>query len=236
MSFTIPFNGEIELIRRLADFPQVTEVYGKMTSDAVGGGKNSFQTPFIGKKRISQAIDAAHLNNIEFNYLLNSSCLGNDEYSRSGHRKIIKLIDWVKSVGADSVTVAVPWLLEVIKDRHPDLPVNISTLTGVATPEKAYYWEKLGADRITLLKLDVNWDFDRLKDIRARVKCSLHLTVYVNCLWNCPFYISHANASAHASRSSDRTKGFLIDYSRIKCRYFQMIDPVKLISSSWIRP
>lgn len=236
MSFTVPFNGDIELIRRLADFPEAYEVYGKMTSDAVGGGKNSFQTPFIGKKQIVEAIETAHKTGIKFNYLLNSSCLGNSECSRRGNRKIIKLIDWVVGSGADSVTVAVPWLLEVIKDKYPDFPVNISTLAGVATPEKAYYWEKLGAERITLLKLDVNRDFERLKNIRARVKCGLHLIVNVNCLWGCPFYISHENAAAHASRSTDRSKGFLIDYCRIKCRYMQMQDPVKLISSSWIRP
>ncbi len=236
MKLSVPFNGEDDLIPQLGRYPEVVELYGKLTADFIGGGKHSFQTPFTFKKKIADNVKKAHEYRLEFNYLLNSSCLDNREWTSIGRKKIIQLIEWTTSLGVDSITVGTPYLLELVKKYSPQVKIYVSTLAGVNTAIKARYWEDLGAKRITLLNVDANRDFSMLKHIRDSVKCQLKLILNANCLYKCPFYRYHANVASHASQSGHSCGGFVIDYCRIQCRYLQMVKPVNYIRSTWIRP
>ncbi len=236
MKLSVPFNGQEDLIPQLDKFKEVVEVYGKLTTDFIGGGKHSFQTPLITKNKLRCAVKEAHALGLEFNYLLNSSCLDNTEWTISGQKNISKVIDWVVSLNIDAVTVAVPYLLEMIKKRYNTLKVYVSDLAYVNTACKAKFWEDLGADRITLFNVDLNRNFPLLEHIRDRVSCQLKLILNANCLLECPFYMYHANTASHASQSGHNLKGFVIDYCRIRCRYQQIIEPVNFIRSTWIRP
>lgn len=236
MKLSVPFNGQDDLIPQLSRYPEAVEVYGKLTADFIGGGKHSFQTPFTSKKKIARNVKKAHEHGLEFNYLLNSSCLDNREWIPGGQKKIIRLVDWIVSLDIDSITVGTPYLLELIKKHYPKTKVYISTLAGVNTARKAKCWEDLGAERITLLNVDINRDFSMIKHIRQSVKCQLKLILNSNCLYKCPFYRHHANVASHASQSGHFCGGFVIDYCRIECRYRQIIDPVNFIRSTWIRP
>ena len=236
MKICAPLNGEEDLIPKLSRFKEVVEVYGKLTSDFVGGGKHSFQTPMITESKLRRAVKEAHSRGLEFNYLLNSSCLDNMEWTAFGQRKIRKMLDWVSSLGVEAVTVALPYLLELIKKRYSGLKVYVSDLAYVSTLRQARFWEDLGADRITLFNVELSRDFSAIKQIRNGVKCQLKLILNANCLSGCPFYMHHANIAAHSSQSGHRLKGFAIDYCRMRCRYQQLIEPVNFIRSTWIRP
>ncbi len=67
MKLSIPFNGQDDLISQLKKYPEAVEVYGKLTSDVVGGGKHSFQTPFISKDNLARNVRQAHDYGVEFN-------------------------------------------------------------------------------------------------------------------------------------------------------------------------
>jgi len=236
MKLSVPFNGKNDLIPALGNYPEVREIYGKTTADFVGGGKHSFQTLFISKRKITDNIRKAHNQGLEFNYLLNSSCLENKEFTLKGRGQIIRLIQWMKDIGVDSVTVSSPYIFGLIKKYFPEAKIQISTLAGVNSVEKARYWQELGAQAITLLNLDTNRDFPLLKKIRAEINCQLKLIVNANCLHKCPAYRQHANSASHASQLSHRLRGFIIDYCRIQCRYNQLMNPLNFIRSTWIRP
>ena len=236
MKLSVPFNGQNDLISRLKKCPEVTELYSKLASDFIGGGKHSFQIPSISKKKLACNIKQAHEYKLKFNYLLNASCLNNMEWTIAGQKKITRLIEWLAGLKVDALTVATPYLLELIKKRYPMFKVCVSDLAYVNSLQRAKHWENLGADRITLFNIDLNRNFTLLEDIRKNIKCELKLILNVNCLYGCPFYMYHANLSSHASQSEHILKGFVIDYCRIKCRYQQIIDPVDFIRSTWIRP
>lgn len=232
----MPFNGQDDLIPKLGRHPEVVELYGKLTSDFFGGGRHSFQVPQVSKRKLAFNIKKAHEYGFEFNYLLNTSCLNNMEWSISGQRKMRMFVDWLVSLDIDAVTVAIPYLLEWAKKRYPELRVYVSDLAYVNSIQRAKYWEDLGADRITLFNVDVNRNFYLLQLIRKNVKCDLKLILNINCMYGCPFYMSHANLSAHSSQSQHISRGFVIDYCRMRCRYQQIMEPVDFIRSSWIRP
>lgn len=189
----------------------------------------------VTKKEAKEHILEIHKNSLKFDYLLNSPCLNNAEWTRKGQREIRKLLDWLVDIGVDSVTVSVPYLLQLIKRCYPDFEVNISIGAGVANTARAKYWEDLGANRITLVT-DLNRNFTFLKNIRENIKCHLQLIANLPCLFGCPFSHYHIVSLGHASQARHASKGFLIDYCSLNCKYLKLSEPWRMISSTWIRP
>jgi len=235
MKLSIPTNWQQDLIPRL-EKDNLDELYGKLACDFIGGGRASFLIPHVSKKQAALHVKEAHQNGLQFNYLLNTSCLGNLEWTASGQKRIRQLFDWLVYIKVDQVTVAIPYLLELAKKCYPQLKVAISTQAGIDTVERARFWNDLGADKLTLSVVDVNRNFGLLKRIRKNVKCELQLIANLLCLYRCPFYKYHSVLNAHASQSGYRLKGFVIDYCSLKCTSYRLSHPVEFIRSLWIRP
>ena len=87
MQLSVATNFDDELIRRAKDYP-VSELFGKLSSDFVGGGRPTFYLPPISRSRFEQHIRLARSLGIGFNYLLNAACLDNLEFTRTGQRAI----------------------------------------------------------------------------------------------------------------------------------------------------
>ncbi len=235
MKLSVPSNWDNELIHKI-NKDNVEEIYGKLAQDAIGGGRTSFILPQVSKKRVKKHIEIVHSYKLKFNYLLNSTCLGNIEWSRGGQKNICKLLDWIEAINTDSVTVAIPYLLQLIKKRYPGFKVNISTQSGISSIEEAKFWQDLGADKITLSVHKVNRDFKLLEALRKNLKCKLQLIANLHCLKNCPFWLYHGNCSSHNSRLGNEGRRFMIDYSFLMCSYIKLKEPENLIRSEWIRP
>lgn len=235
MKLSVPTNWDIGLIEKIKT-DNVDEIYAKLAKDAIGGGRVSFILPQISKKKAADYIKLAHKHGLKFNYLLNSTCLGNIEWSRSGQRDIRKLLDWLCAARVDALTVSMPYLLQLIKKRYPHFKVYISTQAGVSSLKEARYWQDLGADRITLSVHKANRDFKLLKIIRKHLKCEIQLIANLHCLKNCPFWLYHGTSSSHDSQTGAFGNRFIIDYSFIMCSYIRLKDPAEFIRSGWIRP
>ena len=195
MKFSVPTNWQDDLLSDIKK-KDVVEVYGKLAKDYIGGGRASAIIPNPSKKKAVQHIRDLSKNGFKFNYLLNSTCLDNEEFTRKGQGKIYKLLAWLSAIGVDSVTVAIPYLLEMIKKQYPNFRVSISTHTGIDSVQRAKNWEDLGADKLTLSVLDVNRDFRQINKIRKAVKCKLQVIANLTCLYNCPFYKYHAHVNS----------------------------------------
>ncbi|MFH1127838.1 MAG: U32 family peptidase [Candidatus Omnitrophota bacterium] len=235
MQFSVPTNWQSDLIPGLV-WDEVSELYGKLAVDFVGGGRATAILDPVSLKKAFSHIDCAHKKGVKFNYLLNATCLGNRELTKSGQKQIAKLVDWLVKAGADSVTVSTPFMLRFIKKNFSFLKVNISVQENINSVRQAKMWYELGADKITLSVLDVNRNFSLLKQIRAAVKCQLQLIANLKCLLGCPSYKYHANINSHASQSKHMLKGYLIDYCTLKCNFIRISQPVEYIKSLWIRP
>ncbi|MDD5282184.1 MAG: U32 family peptidase [Candidatus Omnitrophica bacterium] len=235
MKLSVPTNWSPELINKL-DKTNITEIYGKLDRDAVGGARPEFLLPFVSRRQVSDHIRLIHENGLKFNYLLNALCMGNHEWTAGGQKRIRKLLDWLAGAGVDNITVAVPYLLQLIKRSYPFFKVKVSVCAGIDNPVQARHWEDMGADVITLSPWSLNRDFILLKQIRRAVKCNLELYANNRCLIKCPFANYHYLANNHASNSQDKRSGFFIDYCRFMCNFLILSQPSRLISSCWIRP
>ncbi len=234
-SLCVPSNMQPDLVDKL-NFSRITEVYGKLQSDPLGGGRPSVILPSVSKRQAVRHIRAVRDNGVDFNYLLNATCLDNQEFTRQGRKRIEAALKFAVDAGANAVTVSIPMLVEIIKALEPSMKVNISTMVGVDSPEMASYFEGLGADRITLSVTSVNRDFERLAEIRKRVGINLQVIANLECLRGCPFSRYHGNLNAHSSQSNHPSGGFVIDYCYLSCSILRLEDPAHFLMAGWIRP
>lgn len=235
MEISVSTNFQDDFIPMIKKFP-VKEVYGKLTEDFIGGGRPSFILPDIGRKRIEKFIKELHKNSLEFNYLLNSTCLNNQEVTKNGYNRIRRDLDWISKIQIDSVTVSISYLAKIIKQHYPQLKLKVSAFAGVRSLRQAQYWEELGADVITLEPQSINREFSLIKNIASNIKVNIQLIVNQGCLYSCPNVLYHANLFSHFSQAEHYSKGFLIDYCSIECKNLKLKEKVNFIRADWIRP
>jgi collagenase-like PrtC family protease len=232
MKIMLPANYDVDLLPHLQEH-NVYEIYGKLPYDVVGGGRPTYMSTPLSRRALAEYVATVHRHGIEFNYLLNAACLGNQEWTGAFQKRLNRLLDWLTEIEVDTITVVLPYLLQIIKRRYPHFKVKIGIYAQVDTVKRAQYWEQLGADGINLESFSINRDFEKLARIREAVACELVLIANHFCQPNCPFQIQHQNGFAHASGTDRR---FLIDYPLLQCNFRRLSDPMRLISSGWIRP
>lgn len=233
MRLSVATNFDTKLPELVAPFGAV-ELFGKLPKDFVGGGRASYMVAPTSRAQLEEHVRLCHESGIAFNYLVNSACLGNQEFTRAGQKNIVNLLDWLYEINVDWVTVSIPYLVELVKSRYPRLKVKLGVFAAVDTPKKAQAYEELGVDCIALQPLMLNRDFDRLRAIRRTVKCDLQLIVNSNCLLECPMTPYHNVGLSHSSQSG--SKGFFAEYCVLRCLVAKLSDPVNYIKSPWIRP
>ena len=212
----------------------VDALFGKLPFDVVGGARPGFVLPQVDRNDVKHYIQACHERDLEFSYLLNAPCLGNLQYSRKGYRQLLDLLEWIHESGADSVTIGMPYLVDLVRKRFPRLKIKISTTARVNTVRKALQYEAMGAQEI-IIDEHINREFKTLAAIRKTVSCDLELIVNNICLWQCPYNFEHVNHDGHASREGEEDYCYL-QYPGYLCLYRKLTEPVELLKSPWIRP
>jgi collagenase-like PrtC family protease len=232
MRLTVAANYDSDVVPQLQSYP-VAEVYGKFPVDFVGGGRPSYMGTPLSAADLRAYVAILQRHGIAFNYLLNSSCLGNREWTRRFQRRISSLLDRLQQWGITWLTVSTPFLLELIKTRFPSFRVKVGIYAQVDTLKRAKFWEDLGADAINLESFSINRDLPRLATIRKAVRCDLQLIANHPCLPNCALQPYHQNGIAHGS---DGSRNLFIDYCFLRCSRMRLADPSLFIKSAWIRP
>lgn len=234
-TFSVATNFKDDLIEGIKDYP-VKELYGKLNSDIVGGGRSSYLISKISRKKLIDHVELARKNGIGFNYLLNAACLDNIETTKYGQKQIRQLLDWITDNKINSVTVSNILLFKIIKKNYPELKIRVSVFNNVDHVQKAKYWDDLGADTICLDSLTVNREFQTLKSLRNNLSCNLELLVNNNCVQSCAISNCHMNLLAHSSQKNHSSGGFVIDHCVLECSKNKIRDPQNYLKSDWIRP
>lgn len=234
MRLSVACNFDHALLDGLKGYP-VYEVYGKLTSDYFGGGRPSFYLPEVDRKAVEKYVKKAHDAKIGFNYLLNASSMNNMEYTREGQKKMNEMLEWLVSIGVDSVTVANVFFLRLIKKRYPQLKVRISSHRFTDNPRKVRFWVENGADYIVVSEVNIHREFKVLKAMKeAAGDCELQLIVNNWCRQDCAIAGNHATTLSCASQTHQ--KGFPLDYCSLVCNQIRLLSPVNYIRANWIRP
>ena len=234
IQFYVATNWDINLIDELAKYP-VADIYGVADHTIVGGGRPSFLLTSISEEKIANYIRKVHENNMTFSYLLNAPCMNIMEYDPHYHKELLNYLQWITDIGADSVIVTIPFLIQLIKEQFPKLKVRVSTISHVNSVNRAKFYEMLGADEITP-DVMINRDFKTLKRIKEAVKCKIVLLLTDGCLYQCPFRYYHYNILGHSSQTYQQFNRNYIDTCILNCSVIKYSNPAEILKCRWVRP
>ena len=229
MNLSVATNFDPRLLDLIKDY-QVKEIYGSLSKGDLGSALPAIFLPLVTKDTIEKRVIEAHKRDIEFNYILNTQCSKNMEYQRRGFKKIISLLEWISSIKIDTITVSLPFLIDIVQNNFPELKTKVSVLNRVNTLQKAKFYEYMGVDAITI-DVDQNRNFKLLKLLSDNLDVELSLLLNNLCLWNCPYASYHATTASHTSQS-----GRYDNYCEFNCRLIKSKDLSQMIKSRWIRP
>jgi len=223
-------NFDDELVRQTADLP-VSTFFGSYPTLLTGGGRPPRILPPVSDERFRDHVRAVHAAGRRFYATLNTSDLGLREYEPGYldrfHRDLAHLLD----LGVDGLVVALPALIEAIRDEHPEVPISVSAVARIRSVTQGEHFLKLGADTIVLE--EANRDFSL---IRGLVRRGARVEVLVNetCLPACPYRAHHLNTSSLASMTGAPCPSF--EYPMLECGLEYVRDPSKLLSGIFVRP
>lgn len=226
----LPTNWDPELLPRLAPL-RPAYLYGSLPAE--GTLRTREQLPAVGERQVEEQVAAAAAEGIGFLYVMNATCGGNRELSEAGRWELMQRCQWLCEAGARGVTVANPYLIELVREGFPELEVHVSVLAGVDSARKASFYRDLGVTGIYLAP-EVNRDFARLRAIRRAVDCRLSVLVNEGCLLQCPLSQYHANVVSHSAQSIDGR--YHVDYCYMKCSRAKAAAPAEYLQMPWIRP
>lgn len=236
MKISLATNFDDDLIDQIADYP-VYEVYGKLKNDYIGGGRADNSLMDVDKEKFENHVRKVRKAGIRFNYLLNGSCLSNNEQNFDWQKNLYEFLSYLKKVGVNALTVTNPYILIFVKRYFPDdFQVRISTFACIDSYTKAKYWEDLGADYLCVDFVKINRDFKTLKYIVDNLHTAkIEILVTNSCLKNCPMIYTHTNGLAHASSINNDTSSYE-DWSLFYCQEKELEHIDEYIKSPWVRP
>jgi len=235
MKLLVPTNWDPDLILPLSKLEADVQIYGVLPTSMIGSGGTGPDNVRMMANQVEEYIEQAHSAGLKFDYLLNAPSMSNMEWDEKTHRELLIHLNWIASIGADSVTVTIPFLVELIKRQFPQLQVRVSTIAHVNSVARARLFESLGADSITL-DINVNRSFGALKAIRNTVSCELTVLMNNLCLYQCPYEYYHHDGLGHASQNYNPLRGTYVDYCVLRCTLDRLRDVSQVIKCRWVRP
>ena len=236
--FSIPHPGHFDALKEILrvveneNLRDVHEVFMGCSPDIMGSGRGVFHAPLISE--IKEQTAFAHQYDMEMNIVMNSTCVGGHHLTFEGYKMFEWYFNELNKAEVDAVTVAEPYLIEVLRD----FPIKkvVSCLAYVDAPQRAVFYEELGADVITV-DTNINKDFNLLRKIVSAVSCDVRVIVNEGCLYKCPFRYAHYNLASHfSSLNRPKSPPFSLDFYYDKCISIRLRDPSQIIKSPWIRP
>lgn len=212
----------------------VSEVYGQMTDYAPGlGGRDYQDLPQVSKSELEKYVKYCNAHGIEFNYVLNGSCMGNQEFDADFHPKFSAFLSELYEMGIRTLTIALTSLLEIIKHHPYPFHVKISVINNITTVNEAKSFFDLGADRVVLSE-SLNRSVYQLQKIASVCGDQTEIIVNSMCKKNCVYRMAHYNQTTHDSMAGDSKK--IRTYYKHRCLMDRAKELGNLAKLCWIRP
>lgn len=222
-----------ELNQRYSD-SKITETYGQLTvGSVVNSGRAIGMISEVGYNALVKYVNYSKQKDIEFNYTLNPSCMGNVEFSSQGIKRINELLRNLSNLGIQSLTLSTPALFELAASMDLQFKLKASAICEIMTPDKALFYKNLGAERI-VVDPDITRDFLRLKLIAEAMKGKVELIVNNVCYKNCAYKMFHYNHEAHDIPGNSHQT--IHDYYYDRCHMQKARDLKNVIRLNWVRP
>lgn len=237
LEFAVPYNQDPETLKEIFKLKnwhgnKIREIYLSGPQEYAGSGR------ITNKTKLSQTIelvDQIHNEGIRVNLTLNSTCEGPEWYSPEVVKALLEYIQKMHGKhGVESVTIANPLHLQVVRNNLPDIEICASVLSDIDCLQRAALYSKWGANVITP-DANINRDLNLLKEIKETTNLELRLMVNEGCLYKCPFRKFHFNYISHQSLEPDKESALSGPFFG-QCQLVTRKDPSQILKSGWVRP
>lgn len=239
MKLSVATNWDDTLLHNLHELnlknKNIGEVFGSLRMSVAGSGRGGLYLPEVSVSRAERHIELVHKYGMEFTYTVNAPSMANLEYSKEYHLQLLDYFDLIRGIGADTIVLTIPYLVEIVKKQFPELKVKLSVIAHVDSAKMIVMAENMGVDGITI-DFNMNRDFDFLEHVIRNRKCELELLAGDGCLYACIFKRYHYDMHGHGSRTSSSLSGLFMDYCFVSCLINKHEMPAEIIKSRWIRP
>ena len=243
IKYSLATSWDNRLVAEIANLNQqyyprskIVEIFGSFPKSIVGSGRTPQGLPNISWQKAVEHIVCAHKAGLKFNYLLNAPDFKGKEKNQAWIKKVIKSIQDLAKIGVDSLTIAHPVLIQLVKKKFPHFKINVSLIAGVDTIDAAKKYENMGVEVLNLNSHSINRNFAMLKAIRAAVSCELELYANIPCLDRCRFRDEHYKFVGHASQIGQKQGELTFDPFLLRCSLTYLQYPIQFLKSPFIRP
>jgi collagenase-like PrtC family protease len=229
IKYSIPFNGDLSLMKDFLRTGMIYEVYC-MGPEGKDLSYKCYQ-PICSKKSVEGLFELAEKYRTRINLLINSPLLS--------VLNVEKAVDYTvslrKKFRLSAVTLSDPFQISRFKRALPDLEIDASVIMDLDSFDKVERILKSGVTTVNLA-LNLNREFDKLKSIASLKKYypgfKIKLIVNHLCYLGCPFSAQHYFLTEmERVMRVDMPRGMDID----KCASFSL-DKKELIRRPFIRP
>lgn len=239
---SVPLNFNDEYIRKLKDLNTISdrvkikEAYGALDNAVIGHLRPSRSLSKVNMEQLKYYIDLLHECNIEFGYIMNSTVIDGLEYTVEGKRVIVDFVKELVSIGVDSITVTIPYIIKLLKRNVPGIKLTASICSNIDSIEKAKRYVEAGAESIVIHR-DLNRNFKLLKNFVKSVPSDFKLLCTTPCILKCPDEVYHGNfSSVRSTKGKKELDDTNICHAVLSCSYRRLSYMEEHIKSPWIRP
>lgn len=152
MKLIVPHPGHFAALKEIIEVKEaeglneVAEVYMAGAPEVMGSGRATLHSASIAD--IKAQTEYAHQHDLKINIVVNPSCLGGYHLTFEGYNLFTQYFEELNKAEVDGVTVAEPYFLELLRDFP--METVVSCIAHVDSPQRAEFFEDLGADTIAL--------------------------------------------------------------------------------------
>lgn len=233
--FDVPYNGDPELIQFYIKHKKYIEMVYWRAEDWYPQWRKTNTGKCITLQDIFEENKKLAIEGITFNYLLNGTSHGNQEYDPKYRKKFIKHVRYLKDNGIRMVTIGNLFLLEAVINEVKWINVAASILLEIDSLVKVQTMYDLWVRCIFLSKVILK-NFNALKNIHEFNKKHPDLKLFLlandPCLNHCLYTNYHNETLSLLTGSNKQCNSFC----RMQCTKRFISDPQTIIKSSFIRP
>ena len=232
--FSVPYNMNA---RTLAEYNKINECSNNKITEVYLSGPQEFSGSdrAMGKLDMDSfllVVKRIHSLGFRVNLLIDSTCEGEDWYNSEVQNKTIEYLEMLyKEHRVESVTIANPIYINIVRNCLPDIEIHASVLSDINTLERAIIFANLGAN-VIIPDPCINYNLELLKEIKEVTNVKIKLMVNEGCLNKCPFRKFHINYISHVSKKLAIEKPVFFKF----CNEVFKKDPSQILKSGWVRP
>ncbi len=239
MRLSIPCSWDPRLLEEIKNLREVTDLYGAMPKGPLGASRPSFILPQVDEHGVVDMIQRIHDSGRTFTYVVNGVTYGNREWEPAFHQRMLDFFGWMEKAGVDYVVLAMPYLMELVREQFPKLKIKGSIINWVKHAAHAQWLEEIGVSEVCL-DYSCYRDFPRLRDIKRSVtKLRLQIIVNICDLHSCINRPYHHCSMSFASMDEDdahSNRHATTPWALINCGLRKASNPFEIIRGSFVRP